>query len=202
MDGLADALISAAAPVGLNIARTETERRALYRLRYRAALGRGWADVADLPDRLERDAYDDRATHVGGWHDGSAVACARVLFPIPGAMLPVEEVFGLELKPHAQVAHFDRFCIAREYGDGRDRLLLALLAYCWLLIRRRGLVVSAGITSRAMLRIYQSLGLNVVQLAPPRRYWGEQRVPILFNGRDPGSLAGVRRALETAKVTS
>jgi N-acyl-L-homoserine lactone synthetase len=163
------------------IAETPEERRQLHRLRCRTAVERGWAQADDFVDGIETDAYDERAVHVGGWDGRDVVAAGRLVFPVAGFRLPVEELFDLELAGRERIVHVDRLCVAREYGDGGHRVFRGLIGRCWLEARRRGFQLCTGIGSQAMLRLYRRLGLTVVPLAPPRRYWNEDRVPILFN---------------------
>src|SRR5262245_3724722 len=94
LDALAGAAIARAAPVRFEIAQTPSELEAVYRLRYRVALERGWATPTDLPDRLEHDVYDDRAVHIVGSHNGELVASVRLVFPSAGLRLPTEETFN------------------------------------------------------------------------------------------------------------
>jgi len=181
VDALAASLVERARPLRLDVAREQAEREQLFRLRCRAVVERRWAAPDAFPDGLEREPVDERAVHVGAWRGGEAVAAARLIFPEPGRRLPVEELFELELEPAGAVVQVDRVTVARAESDRSHRLLATLMARCWLELRAAGFALGVGIDSPAMLRLYRRLGFTTSVLAPPRAYWGEERVPVLFD---------------------
>lgn len=177
LEGLAQALIRQAAPVSFAFARTEDERAAIYRLRHRVVIERGWARPADLPDGLERDEWDEGALHVGGLMGGELIACGRLVFPAPSRRLPVEEVFDLTVQPAGAVVQVDRLVVSRAVSDRGHRVLMGLVATCWLEAHARGFHVWAGIQSRLITRLYRAIGFEVEIIGPGRRYWSEERFP-------------------------
>ena len=54
-DGLASRIVGVAAPILFSVAQSDSDRLAVYRLRYQVIIQRGWAQPEDLPDGLERD---------------------------------------------------------------------------------------------------------------------------------------------------
>src|SRR4051812_17034093 len=102
MDVLDPQLVALPAPLRFKVARTPAELEAVYRLRYRIAIARGWARPEQFPDGLEHDAYDARAVSIAAWDDGSLVAAARIVLPVPGELLPTEVAFGLEIEPRGR----------------------------------------------------------------------------------------------------
>src|SRR5438046_5273515 len=88
VDALALQFIALAAPIRFDVAHSPAELEAMYRLRYRIAIERGWATPTDLPDGLERDEYDDQALHIAGWDGPTLAATVRVVFPAVGRRLP------------------------------------------------------------------------------------------------------------------
>jgi hypothetical protein len=197
LDSVTARLVARAAPIRYAIAATEDERRDVFRLRYRAVIDRGWARPEDLPDGLERDADDDRAVLVGAWDGTSPVAAARLIFPSADAQLPVEALFGLIVEPRGRVVHVDRITVDHARGDRDSRLLLGLVSFCWLEIRKRGFRICAGIDSPSIMRYYRRLGLEMTILGPPRSYWGEERFPVRF---DPaGDTSHVTKFIENHK---
>lgn len=92
-DKLAAELVGHAEPVAFRVAHTSDELSAILRLRYHTVTELGWASAPDLPSGVEADKFDDRAVHIGGWHTSTLVACARLVFPLVGQLLPTEEEF-------------------------------------------------------------------------------------------------------------
>jgi N-acyl-L-homoserine lactone synthetase len=181
LDGLAGDLIARVAPRRFGLVQAAAEREAIYRLRYQVVVERGWAAPDDLLDGRELDDYDEGAEYVAGWDGPTLVAAARLVFPIAGRRLPTEAAFDLRIEPFGAVVNVDRLIVARSSSDGGHRMLRALVARCWLEIRRRGFHVWAGIDSSSMLRLYRRLGFAVTVLGPPRPYWGQDRYPVCFD---------------------
>jgi N-acyl-L-homoserine lactone synthetase len=186
LDRMAVRLRAAAPPVVFRPASTAAERHAVYRLRARAVIERGWLPASALPDAIETDAFDRGATLIGGWAGDDLAAAARLVWPDAPAGSPVRAEYGLTLEPAAEIVHLDRICVARQLGDASGRLTIALIGAAWLAIRERGFRRFSGIDSPAVTRLYRRLGFNLTVISEPRWYWGEERYPILFDplGRD------------------
>jgi N-acyl-L-homoserine lactone synthetase len=180
-DEFARGLVAAAAPVRLEVAATQAEREAVYRLRYEVVVSRGWARPEELPEGMETDSFDERAIHILGWDGGDLVATARILLPSEGAALPTEQAFGLTIEPRGQVADMGRQIVSPAYSSPQHRLFAGLLARTWLEIRAAGYSLICGDFSASMLRLYRMLGFKVTPLGSPREFWGEQRSPILVD---------------------
>jgi N-acyl-L-homoserine lactone synthetase len=192
LDSVADAIVARLAPLRYAIAASEAQREDVFRLRYRAVIDRGWACSDDLPDGMERDDDDNRAVLIGAWVGTKPVAAARMIFPAPSQPLPVEVTFGIDIEPRGQVVQVDRITVDRAYRSRNSRLLLGLIARCWLEMRQRGFHVWAGTDSPGMLRLYRRLGFDMTVLGPARRYWGEDRFPVRF---DPATVADLSNRL-------
>ena len=80
-DAVATDLLSALAPLRVEEAHDELERRASYRLRYAAVVERGLASTDAFPDGEEHDEYDDRAVHIVGWDGARPIATCRLVLP-------------------------------------------------------------------------------------------------------------------------
>jgi N-acyl-L-homoserine lactone synthetase len=178
---LAAAVVRRVEPLRYEVARADAEREAIYRLRHRVVMERGWARPEDLPDGIERDGWDDGAVHVGGWNGDELVACARLVFPSPDRRLPVEAVFDLTLEGVERVVHVDRLIVARGVSEHGHRALMGLVAFCWLETHARGRDVWTGIDSRLTIRLYRAIGFEVEVIGPGRRYWNEERFPVRFD---------------------
>ncbi|HEY7036857.1 MAG TPA: hypothetical protein VH482_36350 [Thermomicrobiales bacterium] len=194
LDELARLAIARVAPVRYGVAGSTAAREAVFRLRHRAVVERGWAAPDDLPDGLERDADDERAVLIGGWRGEELVAAARLIFPVPGRRLPVEAVFDLVVEPCGQIVHVDRVTVARAHSDPGSRVLLGLIGRCWLEMRERGFRLGAGIESPGVIRLFRLVGLDVTVLGPARRYWDEDRYPIRFDPTTAMTTIRSRRA--------
>jgi len=176
-DAFAARVVERAAPVAFRFADSPQDREAVYRLRYRTVVERGWADPAECPDGMERDGFDDRAVHLTGWAGEELAAVARLVFPIPGTLLPTEEAFGVRIEPAGRVADLSRTIVASRYRDPDHRVFLGLLARCWQEVRARGYVVACGDAADWLLDRYREMGLRIEVLGPPLPFWGEDRRP-------------------------
>lgn len=182
VDAVASQFLRRIVPLKFDLAQTDAEREAVYRLRYDAVIERGWGKPDDFPGRLEHDKHDVAAIHIAGWDGDKLIATARLVFPSLDYRLPTEEAFDLEIEPRGQVVDLGRFVVARSHSDMEHRVLAALLARCWLEMRARGFVHAfAAFASPAMIRVYRFMGFEVTPLGPARQYWGEERLPIRFN---------------------
>jgi len=197
LDQLARLAIARVAPVRYEVARSAAAREAVYRLRHRAVVERGWAAPDDLSDGLERDGDDERAVLIGGWDGEDLVAAARMIFPAPARRLPVEAIYDLVVEPDGQVVHVDRVTVARVHSDPGSRVLLGLIGRCWLEMRERGYHVWAGIDSAGTIRLYRRLGFGVTILGPAQRYWDEDRYPVRF---DPTAAVATIRGRHAAAI--
>jgi N-acyl-L-homoserine lactone synthetase len=179
LDRLAERLLRAAQAVRTDIARTPTDREAVYRLRYQQVIGDGWARPGQLPDGVERDAYDAAALQIAAWEADTLVGTLRAVLPVAGERLPVETSFDLDIEPRGAVVEVGRLVIAPAYrGDPGHRVWGALFGRAWLSIRARGFTVLAGAASPRMVAQLRARGLPFEVLAPARRHWGEDRHPV------------------------
>lgn len=181
LDVLSHSLVEKAAPVLFRVAETSSEREAAYRLRYEALVDRGAIKPEDMPDGLERDEHDDRGIQVVGWDGDKAIATGRLVTPLPGRLLPTEQGFGLTIEPRGQVIDIGRFTVSREYAQKENRYFVGMLGFCWLQARAHGYYRVCGTAAPGMLRHYRRIGFIVTELAPPHRYYGEDRYPCWYD---------------------
>ncbi|MBV9122577.1 MAG: hypothetical protein JO112_04400, partial [Planctomycetes bacterium] len=99
MDRCAPELIAQAAPLRFGTVHSSSELEAVYRLRYRVALARGWAKEEDFPEGLEYDGFEGRAITVAAWNEECLAGTVRLVLPVDGELLPTEEAFGLRIEP-------------------------------------------------------------------------------------------------------
>src|SRR5690606_25438697 len=136
-------------------------------------LAHGWASPGDLPGGIERDEFDDVATHLAAWDGATLVATGRLVYPAPGRTFPTEAHFEFTCEDRELVVNLDRMAVAPGYADPGHRLFIALAYASWLEIRPRGFHTFLGVISPAVARIYRRVGWDVTVLGPPREYWGE-----------------------------
>jgi len=161
LDRLAERLVIEAG-VGLRVADSPAELIAAHRLRYRDASAHGRASVEGARDGLERDTFDTRALQVCAWDGERLVGTLRVVLPMPGKPLPLEEAFALKVAPHDEVVEVGRPVMEPELGGERAlRVADGLLAQAWFESRRRGHVVMAGVASSRLIERYRGYGLEV-----------------------------------------
>lgn len=179
LDRLSERLIAIAPPVRVAVAGRRADREAAYALRFRQVVADGWAPAKRFPDGLERDAHDADAVQVCAWEGDELVGTLRLVLPVPGRLLPVEEAFGLRVEPAGAVAEAGRLVIDPAHrGDAAHRVWGALFARAWLTMRGRGLSVLAGAATLSMIERLRALGLPFEVLGPARRFWGEERHPV------------------------
>lgn len=195
LDGLVAPVLAWTAPLRFDVARTPAERDAVYRLRYRAVMERGWARPEEFPDRLERDAYDEAAVHVLGWAGERPVATNRLVFPCPGQPSPTEAAFALTFEPRGQYADWTRTVVARGISEGTHRAFAGLLVRSWQATRERGYAAVSGNLAAPVIRLYRQIGVHVEVLGAARRSWGEERYPVRFDvpRSAPGLVAWLER---------
>jgi len=187
-DELARTLLEAARPVRFRLATTAGELEAVFRLRYRVTVERGWRGSEEMPDGLERDGYDDEhAAQIAGWDGEVLAACARVVYPVPGRPLPTEAAFGIVAEPAGRVADAGRLIVAPEYRGGRHTILGGLSAGIWIAMSERGYRWVAVALTERMIELSQSLGFEIRRLGPSREHGGDMRVPALMSAPNPGA---------------
>jgi N-acyl-L-homoserine lactone synthetase len=185
LDRLSERLLAGAPGLRVEVAATRAEHEAAYRLRYRQVVDGGWAARERLPAGVERDAYDPEALHVCAWRGEALIGTLRLVLPVAGRRLPVEEAFGLDIEPIGEVVEAGRLVIDPAYrGDPAHRAWGALFARGWLSMRSRGFAVLAGAASYGMVERLRALGLPFEILASARPYWGEQRHPVRLDPAD------------------
>ena len=180
-DSIATGIIDSV-PLRLARAHTEPEIEAMQRLRADVVVEMGWAPAARFPDGLERDAYDERAVHVGAWEEDLLVGTSRVIPPDSEGRLPLETDFGVELENPERFVEVGRTAIipARR-GDARHALVVALFAHCWLELRALGRVDLVANLPSKLIDLYTSLGFRIEPLGGARMIWGEERLPVQFD---------------------
>src|SRR5689334_7861676 len=118
LDHLAERLVESASNLRVVVATTAAERDAGFRLRYRQVVDQGWAPPDELPEGMERDAYDADALQICAWSGETFVGTIRVVLPAAGRRLPVETDFDLDIEPIGAVVEIGRLVIDPMYrGD-------------------------------------------------------------------------------------
>ena len=165
--------------VRFGLARDEAELAAAFRLRYATVVEKGWRAPDELPNGVERDAYDARALQVVGRNtEGVIVATVRLVLPLAGARLPLEDAFDLTIEPSLQVVDVGRAIVAPAVSDSQRHLaFLGLLCQSWVEIRARGLHEMCGAATKSMLRLYRMMDIHWTVLGEARPYWNEVRLP-------------------------
>lgn len=181
-DALAREILGELAPLRFGEATDEDERTACFRLRYAAVREKDLADADRFPEGMERDGFDDTAVQLLGWDGDLPIATSRVLVPVAGRLLPIQEEFGLDLPDAGGIAEWGRLVVDPGYrGDGHS-IILGLAAQGWMSLRARGYSRVIAATSGRLVALFEALGFAITVLGPPREYWREARFPILCDG--------------------
>ena len=178
LDALAIRAIENAAPVRFALAQSTVEREAVYRLRYKVIVERGWGRPEEYAGRSEQDHFDERAIQVVGLHDGALAASNRIVFPAAEQRLPTEETFQLAVEPVGCVTDWSRIIVARQYSCASHRVLAGLIGQSWLETRHRGYSLICGIFSPGMIRLYNRMAFRFQTLSPLRSHFNEERVAV------------------------
>lgn len=179
---IAAQLIAANAPLRFGLVESAAAREQVFRLRYAVVIERGWMSAAQLPDGMEKDAYDEGALQVAAWDGEVLAATTRIVLPAPDRRLPTEAAFDLRFEPAGHVVDFGRTSIAKPYRDARrHRLLQGIIAYSWQQIVQRGFTEICAALSADMITRYQTVGFEVAVVGGGQIYWGAERFPCRFD---------------------
>jgi N-acyl-L-homoserine lactone synthetase len=192
LDGVCSRILARTGPIVWGFVNSGAEREAVYRLRGRVVLERGWRSPEEFPEGRERDRYDAAALHAVGLKDGEPVATTRLVFPHAHRLLPTEEAFDLVVRPSGEVVDMGRVIVAREMGEARRAVFWQLLSLLWLELRHRGVSRVCGANTTPAIRLFEAMGFAVTTLGPAREYWGERRFPILVDVGDTADTVAER----------
>lgn len=195
-DALAEEVLAELAPLVFDEA-GEMEREAAYRLRGRALAEMGLDVAAALPGGRECDAFDASAVHIVGRDAGAVIATCRLVLPAPGRRLPMLAAYALSLHAPADLVEWGRLVVDPAYrGDGHS-VFMGLAARGWLSLRARGFTRAIAATPKRLVSLFDALGFAVTVLGDPQVYWGEERYPILCEGRS--AIPGLQRHVDPAE---
>lgn len=192
LDDVCRRMLTRTGRIAWGFANSEAEREAVYQLRGRVVLERGWRSPEKFPDGRERDRYDPAALHAFGFRDGELVATTRLVFPHTQPLLPTEEAFDVVVEPSGEVVDMGRVIVAREVGEARRAVFWQLLALLWLELRHRGFSRVCGANATSAIRLFEAMGFAVTTLGPAREYWGERRFPILVDVGETADTVAAR----------
>lgn len=181
VDNLSRGFVESVTEIHFDTAHNDSDRESVYRLRYQVVVERGWATTNEFPDGLERDHFDTNAIHIVGWDGKILAATSRLVLPRAGQVLPTEEAFDIQIEPRGRVTDMGRQIVSRDYSSIRHKVFAALLAKTWLEIRALGYSLVCGDFSPTVMRLYRMMGFDVKQLGPTRKFWGEDRAPIMVD---------------------
>jgi N-acyl-L-homoserine lactone synthetase len=197
LDRLAEEVLAGLAPLSFDLARSPQDVHAALRMRYECVTEMGWARPEDFPDGRERDAHDERASHILCRDRAAVVGTLRLVPPRDGRPLPLEQEFGVRVEPPGEAVEAGRLVIAAEHRGGQGHPVLAgLFCRCWLEARELGYQRLVAAVPSKLIDLYRSLGLRVTALGAPRAHWGEERTPIEIAGREE-AFAFVRGRLDS-----
>jgi N-acyl-L-homoserine lactone synthetase len=188
LDLLADEVLVDLAPLALDVARTAAEVDEVLRLRYACVVELGWSRTSDYPDGREHDEHDEGATFVLCRDGEELIGVTRLMPPVTGRPLLVEQQYGIAVHPAGEVLEAGRLVVpSRHRGARSHRIMTGLFARGWLAARELGFDRVVGQATPQLMDLYRGLGLEVVELGPSGTYFGEERVPIEITGHTDGS---------------
>lgn len=195
-----------------------------HHLRFRVyCLDKGYEDPAAFPDRMERDAYDDRSVHFIARDriTDETVAALRLVMPSDEGF-PCEQLCGFDAvaitgTPRRQFAEISRVCLLKpehlapqlvgEPGAHASQLMrtseiaLGLYQAAYAYSIECGLTHWLGFTSPAMRRLLQSQSIRLDAIGSPREHRGERQA-YLFHWMQGAQLFGVAKQLRDPYVSA
>ena len=176
----AEQMLASFAPLDFRPATNPAEQEAAYRVRYRCVIEQGWASPDELPDEMERDEHDEYATQILAWQGDRLAGTLRLVPPVPGRALPIEEDFGVRIEPVGQVVEGGRLVIVPAYrSDPKVRILRGLFTRFWIEVNTRGYSLAAFAAPARLARLYRWMGVSLEVIEPTRYLWGENRLLML-----------------------
>jgi hypothetical protein len=181
-DAVAADLLGAVAPLRFGEVRNDAERQAAHHLRYLGIVERDMAPAERFPDGEEHDEYDERAVHIVGWDGERPIATIRVVLPLAGRRLPVEDDFDLDVPGSEHMVDLGRGVVDPQWRSGDHRVFMGLMGRSWLSMRSRGFTKLLAAATPERVALFRSMGFAATVLAGPRSHWGELRVPFFIDG--------------------
>lgn len=173
-DAIAAALVVRARPVTIRVTANPSDVHAAQRLRAEAALERGWVKPDQLVDGLERDPADATALHLLAVLDGQPVGTLRLILP----------------QGDATVVELGRLVARTPTGPGGS-VSRGLLGRAWQEVRARGYCRISASGTLGMIRLVKRMGFRVEIVGAPRRHFGADRHPFVFEPGEPAAAAAL-----------
>ena len=187
---LAGELVRRAAPVVFTRAETAEQKSRIYAQRYRVVEDRGWGDRSLYKDGQEHDAYDDDAIQIQGVFGERLVASARIVFPHPDRLLPIERTHHVSLTDALSLDETEQCVeVGRTIVMGDDSRLPRNFLFAGLIASAIDQLLNTSpsrvvaVANRSMLRLYRRMGIEASVLGPPAASCGDTRLPVAINLR-------------------
>jgi N-acyl-L-homoserine lactone synthetase len=199
-DAIAADILAELEPFRFRETLDEGERQECFRLRYRAVVEFRLAPAESLSDGMERDEFDHDAVQIIGCDGARPIATCRLVLPAPGKELPAAHAFGFRLPGATSAVEWGRVVVDPDYrGDGHS-IFMGLAAQGWRSMRARGYSTCIAATPKRLIGLFEALGFTVTVLGPARRYWGDERYPILCAARPTIQQLETRRRAGEAET--
>ena len=155
------------------------ERREVFALRAAAVIEAGWAEPDDLPEGLERDELDARATHLVAVSGGHVVGTLRVAWDRDDveAQLRLHEV---DL-PVEGTMILGRLVVHRPWRPRSREVTVGLYGELVRLALEVGVRRGVSFVTESAIRWYRLGGIPLKVVGPPREVTGAPRSPAVFD---------------------
>ena len=179
-------------------ASTAEERREVFALRAAAVIDAGWAQAGDLPEGLEHDELDARATHLVAVSGGRVVGTLRVAWD-RGDVEAQLRTHELDL-PIDGTMILGRLVVARPWRRRSREVTVGLYGELVRLALELGVRRGVSFVTESAVRWYRLGGIPLKVVGPPREVTGAPRSPAVFdvevlNGFLANATAAERRAM-------
>lgn len=174
------------------------ERREVFALRAAAVIEAGWVEPDDLPEGLERDELDARATHLVAVSGGRVVGTLRVAWD-RGDVEAQLRTHELDL-PVDGTMILGRLVVARLWRPRSREVTVGLYGELVRLALELGVRRGVSFVTESAVRWYRLGGIPLKIVGPPREVTGAPRSPAVFdvevlNGFLANATAAERRAM-------
>jgi N-acyl-L-homoserine lactone synthetase len=157
----------------------DEQRREVFALRGRTVVDAGWVAEADLPDGLERDQLDDRATQLVALSAGRVVGALRVAWD-RGDVEAELRAHGLDLAVDGTMV-LGRLVVDRPWRRRSRAVTVGLYAELVRLALELGMERGVSFVTESAIRWYRVSGIPLKVVGPPREVTGMPRSPAVVD---------------------
>jgi hypothetical protein len=160
-------------------AATDEQRREVFALRGRTVVDAGWVAEGELPDGLERDDLDERATQLVATSGGRVVGALRVAWDRDDVEAELR-AHGLDLPVEGTMV-LGRLVVDRPWRPRSREVTVGLYAELVRLALELRVARGVSFVTESAIRWYRLSGIPLKVVGPPREVTGMPRAPAVVD---------------------